>query len=121
MINKKEAWRKFQVSVHLGRFGNKCFVTKNCKRKPRYMVFADDGKPAFSRLIFDACNKHLPLAVKKAWKYNRETFAKNLKGGDKKKCAVCGSEDIAMKRDTIISKDEVKSEYFCSEHMGDAM
>lgn len=64
------------MSVHLGRFGNKCLVTKVCKRRPEYMVFSDDGKPALSRLMFDACNKHLPLAVRRAWKCNRETFAK---------------------------------------------
>ena len=50
-----------------------CNVKKrgNCRKKALYVVFADDGKPKLSRLIYTTCKFHLPMAVDRAWEYNK--------------------------------------------------
>lgn len=50
---------------------SKCNI-KRCKRKPKFMVFNDDGKTNLSRLFFCSCERHLPEAVRRAWSENRD-------------------------------------------------
>jgi len=68
-----------QVSVFPGSLaGGKHCSVKRCKRKDRFQIFIDDGKPMLSRLFSSSCSKHLALMVDRAWKKNRE-----LQGGGK--------------------------------------
>ena len=60
-----------RVSVIEGRFSpkSKCSL-KSCKSIAKFMVFNDDGAPKMSRLFSCCCAKHLPVAIRRAWKEN---------------------------------------------------
>jgi hypothetical protein len=64
-------WNK--VNVLEGNFSGKSICdVKTCKSISKFMVFNDDGNTKMSRLCFCSCSKHLSVAIRKAWKENRD-------------------------------------------------
>jgi len=66
-----------KVNVTEGSWGKKSVCNiKACKSKAKFMVFNDDGATKLSRLFFCSCGKHLPIAIRRAWKENNERMKK---------------------------------------------
>ena len=57
-----------------------CEINKSkkhkCPNKATFWIFTGDGEPRLSRSFMCVCDKHLPRAIKKAWKENNKNNQK---------------------------------------------
>ena len=70
MIKVLGDYDRINVMIVDARYNGIC-STRGCKKKAKYWLFVDDGKPKMSRHYNMSCVKHLPLNIEKANTYNR--------------------------------------------------
>lgn len=49
---------------------------KRCRRRDKFLIFADDGDTRLSRLFASSCKKHLTPVVEKAIEFNKKELTK---------------------------------------------